>query len=110
MRPDNDLGLIARERLGSARLERAGRRILWRRTSGEAHLILRRPDPRIVFILFERARVPWVSEDVMKLLRQIPIRSNVPIKSFLLPYRPCFPFSAIDFASGERFQRTHQLS
>ena len=103
-------GLIARERPGSARLQRAGRRIMRRRTSGKAHFIILGPDPRIVFILSGNSGVPGISEDIMKLFRQVAIRSNVAVERFFLPQPSGFLFEAIDFAGGERLQGTHQLS
>ncbi|KAG0506231.1 MAG: hypothetical protein Udaeo_03890 [Candidatus Udaeobacter sp.] len=99
-----------RKRLGSARLQRAGRRILRRRTSGAAHFIVRCPDPRIIFILFSDARIPRISQDIVELFGQVAIRPNVAVECFFLPHRSDFLLGAIDVARGKRFQGTHQLS
>src|SRR5262249_36930364 len=51
--------------------------------------ILRCPQPRVVFVLANDARIPRISSNVMKLLLQIPLPTDQPIK------RPPFPDGAL---------------
>src|SRR2546423_3539031 len=101
------MGGIARSRilnLGSARLQRAGRGILPRRT-----FVLRRPNPGITLIRPHSFRVPRISQDKVELLFEIPIRPNEPIKCFLLPNRALGFFLLIHLARRKGFQGPHKF-
>src|SRR3954451_6028608 len=82
-------------RLGSARVSRAGRGLWPRRTFLIAEFVLRRPDPRILFVRLRYPGIPWIPQDVLKLLLQITIRSYVAIEPLLLPNCSACPVSLV---------------
>ena len=45
--------------------------------------------------MFGHTRIPRISQDVVKLFRQVAIRSNIPIESFFLPNRSDFLLGAL---------------
>src|SRR6266700_6182013 len=95
MRPDDDLWFVARDRLGSARVSRAGFGVAPKRTFLVVFILLS-PDPGIILVLSSYGCVQWISRDVMKFFFQIAIGSDVAIKSFLFPYRAAFAFDFVN--------------
>src|SRR6266550_8077130 len=89
MRADDDLGggivvgLRAAALPGSARVTRAGFGVSPKRTF--PYRIILAPNPCITFSLFDNSGFPRISQDIVKLFLQIPVRSDVTIKSFLFP-------------------------
>ena len=105
VRADDNLRLVYP---GSARVPRAGFSVPPKQ-SFIPDLIILRPNPRIILVLLCHSGVPWIAKNVMELLFQISIRSDITIKLLLFPKGSVFLLELINFMRRERFDGVQQL-
>ena len=110
MRADNDLGSI---RVPSGVLAGVPPSRVFRRDAGNCTrgrvrspilCATWKPNPGIVLVCAYHARVPWIASYVMKLLLQVLLGADQPVKRFLFPNWSCFASNSVDLVGRKRLQ------